>query len=136
MKARPLWVNDEMQSQVQALIRTARENPYPFERLQRVGAGLEKPVGDHYRIVIPVGYRVVYSIEQHPRTDEGFQWVQHLSVSVSNTTWPNVEAVRLIASLFGMPGLEECIVYPEGEDDPILPNAINVIALCNDPPTE
>jgi hypothetical protein len=130
-------IDDEVRVQAEALICTAKENPYPFDRLQKIEAGLEKPPGDHYRIIIPLGYRVVYSIEQHPTRDGSFQWVQHLSVSVSTTTWPNLEyAVPMILDLFGIPSaLEQCIVYLEGEDDPTLPNAINVVALCNDPPT-
>jgi hypothetical protein len=137
MKIRPLLIDDEARRKAQGLICAARENPHTFERLQRVGTGEEQPVGDHYRIVLPVGYRVVYSLEQHPRKDEtGFTWLHHLSIAVSRAgnAWPNQAAVEEIVSLFGMPPLTHCYVYQEGSDDDKIPSAINVLAECHDPP--
>jgi hypothetical protein len=130
MNTRPLVIDEETKRKVKGLIATAKENPYDFHRLKRVCEGVEKAVGDHYRIQIPVGYEVAYSLEQQPRKAGGLQWTHHLSVSVScnNDVWPSPIAVDMILEEFGMPPGKECFIYLENKEDERKPSAVNVIS--------
>lgn len=131
MKIRPLVMNDEARNKIKGLIATAKENPYSFERMKRVAEGVEKAVGDHYRIRLDFGYQVAYSIEQHPLKDgTGFSWVNHLSISVSNdnNVWPSPDACNWILTEFGMPNVEHCYMWLENDHDNHKPSAINFVS--------
>jgi hypothetical protein len=126
-------MNEEARNKIKGLIATARENPYTFDRMQRIMSGQEQPVGDHYSIHLDFGYRIVYSIEQHPLKDgTGYQWVHHLSISVSkeNDKWHNPAACNWILNEFGMPSIEshQCMMWLENEHDDTMPSAVNLLA--------
>ena len=62
-----------------------------------VGRGEAKPPGDipGHACTLPVGFKVVYSIENQPGG-----LYRHLSVSVDGDKWPNEYAVQEIARAF------------------------------------
>ena len=75
---------------------------------------------------IPVGFRAVYSIEEHP-----IGWCRHLSVSVSTKNRvPSVPAVEMIMHEFGFKGTitEQLNVWLEDTE----PKAANVLALLEE----
>lgn len=95
----------------------ATENPVTVERIRRMVAGLEGPIGadPDYRVVIPDGYRCVYSEEEQPM---GLS--RHLSVSVvrrpqdSPGVMPSPESVAIVMALFGFSArIAALIVAPE-----------------------
>jgi hypothetical protein len=121
-----LIIDEEAKKKVQGLIATAKENPYSFYRLKKVCEGVESPCGDHYAIYLQ-DHKIVYSIEQQPKKTGGFQWTQHLSVSVAHQKFPCPAAIELLLPLFNMPPVKECYVYLENEEDEG-PGAVNLIA--------
>lgn len=87
-------------SKIHRVMRYAEENIYSIDDLLDMKNG-ELPVpGDVPQRIctIPLEYRVVYSIEQHPGT-----MAKHISISVGKEEgrFPSIEAVGHIMSLFG-----------------------------------
>lgn len=104
MKTRPLIIGPEARERIKAVKEYARAHRIALAELQRLAAA-QTPVGDEYpggRLVIPVGYRVYFSIEEHPAG-----WCYHISISVAaDGLWPNPLAVGAILSEFEIePGL-------------------------------
>lgn len=73
---------------------------------------LPQPIGDDpaFCMFIPMGYRVVFSVEHQPSGK-----FRHLSVSVDQPgRAPNVPAMEMIMPLFGFKGpLSDCAAWPE-----------------------
>jgi hypothetical protein len=123
---RLLLINDEIREIIQKVIDFAETNIIEMDDLLDQHLGDRPPVGmlEGYRCDIPVGYRIVYSIE---RQNPGL--VRHLSVSVDTPgRVPNIPAMTEIMKLFGFTQqLEECMVSMEEIGDNH--QAINVMAL-------
>lgn len=69
-----------------------------------------------YSMVIPTGFRVAYSVDAG--AEEGV-WFRHLSVSVAATgcrTVPSLQAMQMIASLFGFTGAARYGTLPPDPD--------------------
>lgn len=114
---RPLLISDE---QLKELKEFAEKNTIAFDEMKQIKDGVLKPMGDrpeHLRI-IPVGYRVVYSIEQHFE-----RWMRHVSVSVdAEGKLPSIDSVGAIMHELGFNSkLDLAHVYIEDE------RAINVL---------
>jgi hypothetical protein len=102
MKLRPLVITDVERATIRRVVDHAELNVINRERLQRMIARKEKPVGDNpeFACVIPVGYRCVYSSEEQP-----FGICRHLSISVlGEGAAPNEAAVEMLAAEFGFRG--------------------------------
>jgi len=99
MKLRPLVIGDAERAVIRRIIEHAERNIVSLERLQRMVAGHEAPIGDSsdFVCVIPVGYRCVYSLEEQP-----MGICRHLSISVvGDGAAPNEAAVAMLATEFG-----------------------------------
>lgn len=142
MNVRPLLITKAVQEEVARVIAFAERERYTLEELKTVyGAELVKAgtrisntetaqsrvVGDNpeHCLVIPLGYRVVYSIEEQP---DPLLWCRHISISVfgprSERCLPGIYAVEEICKLFGFrDGVEQVrgAVWQEGE------RAINIV---------
>jgi hypothetical protein len=129
MKTRPLLINDKVLIRVHEIQDWAKANIVTTEQIQQMMRREIPSIGNspECRMIIPIGYRVVYSIEAQP---PGL--CDHISVSVEDTNLdclPSTIAVETIMQLFGMPKLVDCIaqwVETINEGDP---KAINVLAL-------
>jgi hypothetical protein len=101
---------------VDALKEYANLHPFSMDDLLDMMNGQEPVVGDRpeHVIMIPYGYRVVYSIEDQP-----VGRIKHISVSVDDSkALPSIPALAEIAGLFGFdPSLQQhqiSIQGPEG----------------------
>lgn len=124
MKLRPLIIDDNARKIIQQMINHAKANPYSLKHVKRLVEGSESPPGDldGFSCNLPVGYRVVYSIEVQP-----IGICHHISISVP-MRMPNPEAVELILHEFGMPPLKVRKTWVE--DGPR--KSINVISLIGE----
>ncbi len=99
---RPLVIDNNVRLAAQAVVDYAALHAHTCHDLMAVIKGTRQPAGDDRRHVleIPVGYRVVYSIEQQAAP---LGWCHHLSVSIPVAgRAPSIEAVNEIGKLFGM----------------------------------
>lgn len=118
-----LILDDDTTAQLHKLREYAEAHPITTDRLLRMMAGAEKPIGDtpDYCVTVPHQVRVVFSID-HQRSGP----MRHLSVSV-NWKLPSVAMVAMLLPLLGYRGgLENCHVYFEQDN-----KAVNVLELVN-----
>lgn len=122
----PLIIGKLQNNGIKKLISYAEKNKIDLKRMKNIMALKEPPVGDlkGYSLNIPVGFRVVYSIEEHP-----CGWMKHLSISLSKRhRVPNQYAVQMIMDKFSMGQLEsksKDLIYIEDVGNNI--KAINVL---------
>jgi hypothetical protein len=118
-----LIIDDNVIAAAKALVEYAEKNPYSVDELLDIANGDLKAPGDQYafRMHIPVGYMVVFTIDVYPHGR-----FRHLSMSSSRPGMlPRPEAVDMVLPLFGFNGsVRECRVDFEPADNPI---AISVI---------
>lgn len=103
---RALVLSDGIREEIGRVIAHARENPVSLARMEAVMEGKAPPVGEDpaFACAIPVDYRAVFSIEEHPGG-----WMRHLSVSIPGGRLPHPSAVEMILEAFGFSGgLEDC----------------------------
>lgn len=102
MNPRPLIVDKRVVADVARLKAYAQAHPLNAHDLFRAVGKPERGIGNdpNFRLIIPVGFRVVYSLEEQPKLG----LCHHLSVSVNELgKYPNEFAVLEIARLFGLP---------------------------------
>lgn len=119
--ARPLIIGNKERSAIKNLIRYAENNKLTIKDMKLLMQGIVAPPGDNpnFSVMLPVQFRVVFTIEQHPGG-----WFKHLSISVPDRgRWPSIEAVDMISKEFGIDDLKDEHIYPEKEVE-----AINVVA--------
>lgn len=100
-----LFIDSEAKSRVATLREFAESRTLSTQDIYAIQHGRKPPPGDdpNYATIIPLGFRVVFTVEQHP-----FGWAEHLSVSVPDArpgSGPNEVIVNQIAQLFGFPPL-------------------------------
>lgn len=118
---RILIITSATKKEIEDLIDLAEQMKIPIDEMEKIAAGSLPPIGNNklYSIEIQVGFRVVFSIEEHPGG-----WFKHLSISVRGKgNWPNMNAVEAIANEFGILDLKRQYIYPEYEVE-----AINIIS--------
>lgn len=101
---RPLVLTDEGVAEIAAVVRYAEAHRHSLAQvLAMVGKRMPPPGNDpQHCVLLPFGYRCVFSIEQQPPG-----WMRHLSVSVLPApvgAAPSVEAVAVLLPLFGFTG--------------------------------
>lgn len=116
---------------VARVVKYAFDNKIERETLEKMVKKEVAPVGDspEYTCYLFDGFRVVFSIENHP-----MGWCRHISISVNSTVKvPSIEAAKMIMEEFGFQTpLEDCYVELEETGDPERPNAIYVIEPIKD----
>ncbi len=109
---RPLIIIPETINAIGKLVDYAEKNPFTMDDLLDIKNGDMECAGENinYMCTIPVGFKVVYSIEKQPKGD-----VRHLSMSVSTAgRVPNFVAVQEIMNLIGFDNkLDKCLVRME-----------------------
>lgn len=101
-----------------------------------VNEGKVEDFSQEYQTLLPFGFKVVYTIEQHPMKDgSGGVWVRHMSMSSPAKGKAPIELTLqwVMGQLGFTTPLNDCMVYPEdiGPDhiavnvlEPIRENAI------------
>ena len=98
MKIRPFIIDNDVVAKIEAVKKYANEHPFTKEDLEAIMGRYKKSAGanDNFIVIIPVDYKVVYSIEHQP-----FGPAKHISMSVTGEgNWPNLVAVNEILALF------------------------------------
>lgn len=104
---RPLIIDDNIRGKLRGLVEYAEGQVLDMDDLLDTYNGERFPVGDdeNYVVHIPVGYRVVYSVELQPVGRIG-----HLSVSIDNVgKLASVESVKMIINEMGLGGKSHLI---------------------------
>jgi hypothetical protein len=128
---RALVLNDEIRGEIGRIVKHAKENPVPLAVIKEIMAGNASPVGDNPQHVctIPVGYRAVFSIEEHPGG-----WMRHISISVPGGKLPHPAAIESIAKEFGFAdSIEDCERWVEDLGDV---RAVNLVQKIEQPAGE
>lgn len=106
MKLRPLILGPEQLDDIRRVVEHAERNRIGWDEIEFLGRRLKEgdptSVADdpQTRCVLPVGYRVVFSIEEHRP-----HWCRHISISVDESgCLPGEFAVIEIAKAFGFSG--------------------------------
>lgn len=123
---RPLVINEQVVESIKSLVKYAEGHIFSMDDLLDIYNKQLAPAGDDEAFVriIPVGYRVVFSIEEQVGVK-----VRHLSISIDqDDKLPGPHAVTEIMNLIGFKNaMKDCLVKTE----PISQNraAINIIEI-------
>lgn len=101
---RVLVIGENEQAELQRIRQYAEANPYDLEAMVDRGRGKRMTPGELsvYRCYIPVGFKVVFTIEDHPQHTGKTLRMRHLSVSVTGfNKLPSPEAVQMIMDELG-----------------------------------
>jgi hypothetical protein len=121
-------IDENIKLKIKQLMMFAEKFVVTTEQLKLMIQGVLNPIGNDPRhfMIIPSGYRVVYSVEEQPRF-----LAKHISISVKKKgMYPHIEAVNEIISEFGFHKISQNknetnlnqYIYCEEES-----NAINII---------
>ena len=126
----PLIIDEK---KIGELRKFAESHFIPIAEMRRIAEGQAAPVGERngYDCNIDFGYRVAFSIEEHPRDKKdpsrGTAWLRHMSMSqVEPGRSPSTITMGLVGELLGFPvknheiDYEKCQIWME--DD--APNAV------------
>lgn len=123
----PLIIDDTKVANLKAF---AEAHPIFMNELIEIAEGRQQPVGDRegYSIDLPINFKVVFSIEEHPQKDgNGTIWFKHMSMSLDIPgRCPNEFAVGMVCQALGFPPLNEC--HLDLVKDHVIPY-VEVIAL-------
>ena len=106
----PFILDDKGMAELRRIKANAEANPVSRETLKAMMEGMVDPVGDHeeYSCVLPVGFKIVYSIEEQPCGK-----CRHLSVRVQggrNNRVPNEHMVGMVMKELGFKReVRECL---------------------------
>lgn len=118
---RPLILFEAELAELARVRKYAEENPIHLARIKRQAKrnegwidhanGVELYAGEipGHVAFIPIGFKVVFSIEELPLKDgTGTNWFEHMSVSVDGGLWPNQHSVLMIMEALKMPHPSQC----------------------------
>lgn len=129
MSGTPLIINDAVRARAKEVVAYARANRQNIHDLHRMMgqalAGILNPLGNdpQRQLLIPMGYCLVYSIEQHPGG-----WMHHVSMSSAakgRAPLPESIDLALEAMRLSVRMKDAAMVWPEDLDDGN--KAINVL---------
>lgn len=130
----PFFMDEKIAQQLQALAAFAETQRYPLaemlRREARAKAGIidDQPFPEEHTALMPSGYRVVFTIEQHPYRDgSGAMWLRHMSMSSPNAgKVPINQAIEWAMGQLGYTSaLSDCLAYVEDYGEGRL--AVNVL---------
>jgi hypothetical protein len=77
---------------------------------------------DGHSCNLDVGWRVVYSVEEHPlKSGEGSLWFRHMSMSQAMPgRYPNQFSLGLVSEVLGFPKLKNCAIIRPNEVDGVM----------------
>ena len=104
MLSSPLVIGEVGMGRLKEVIRYAEDNLVDAKRMKRIAKGKEAPVGDDENRVchLDFGYRVVYSIEEHPQKKGGTMWMRHMSMRINKKgRVPNEYALAMVGEILG-----------------------------------
>ena len=105
MKMRALIIDDDARVNIKSLVEHAEAHRVSRRMITRAVEDPKYAIGNDasYSVIIPMGYRCVFSIEDQP-----IGWCRHLSVSVENpdpeTPLPSPESIVVLMREFGFRG--------------------------------
>lgn len=98
---RALYIDDQVEAAAEKVKAYAIEHRETLRQIaERMSVNAPGPLNDpNHILLVPAGYKVVYSIEQQP-----VGWCQHISISVDRRgAWPHENHVSIILEkLFGI----------------------------------
>ena len=122
----PLLVSDD---ELRTLREYAEAHKIPAEEMVLMTIGGVALVGDRPGHVLhpgrnedpaknaDFGWKVVYSIEEHPQRGGGTTWLRHMSMSIAREgRHPNIFALEMVSKGLGFPPLGECQVQQNPVD--------------------
>lgn len=118
-----VFVMDEQTAeQLREIARYADEHRVPLIEMKKRHAAwtqyqiAPEPFGPEHTLVLPFGFRVVFTIEEHPMNNgEGGVWLRHMSMSSPRVGYaPLKEAIQWVMGQLGFTSpVEQCVTYPE-----------------------
>jgi hypothetical protein len=117
----PFVMDEATIAKLQALALYADEHRIPYEEMKRrhdaylAGERTEHPNPDN-EVIMPFGFKVVFTIEQHPLKEGGGKaWLRHMSMSSPRQGLAPIDlALKLVMAQLGYTSkLDECMLYPE-----------------------
>lgn len=135
MRGAPLMVSSNEMARITEVLQYADIHRFNIQDLKRIIAGEAEPAGDNpaFEVMLPMGYRVVYTIEEHPGG-----WAKHISVStVPRSSTLTGGALNRIMQLFGFRhdlafASNAGLCYDEGEVSPENKGVASVIEFLDD----
>jgi hypothetical protein len=113
----PLVIGDEQVAELKRIKEYAEAHVYTVADMYLRKQGTLQAPGDlnAFKCMIPVGFKVVFSLEQHPQQDGSYVLARHLSVSVArHKRVPSIPAVQMIMDELGFEKpIAECIIDME-----------------------
>lgn len=111
---RPLIIDELAREKIRKLILNAEQNVIKIDETLDI-FNLQAPiVGDRkgFSCTLPIGYRVVYSIEEHPNNKREIKKVRHISISIDSPgKLPNPAAVETLIKEIGFKNeMHDCMI--------------------------
>jgi hypothetical protein len=129
-----LIIDENIKKRIKEIEFHAFNNVVPIRQLAESGKlkqGDPNPIQEYienYELEIPVGFRVVFSVEEQGTPDES-NLMRHLSMSVSGGNIPNPLSVDMVAQEFDIPPIYNCAIWIEKFEGSRL--AINIVYPIN-----
>lgn len=109
---RALIIDEKVKARIAEVMRHAEANIQSMDDLLDIHNKVKVPPGDVSNFVcnIPVGYRIVYTLEKRPDLND--KVYRHISISVDRTGMlPSVVAAETIIKEFGFGELDSCSMF-------------------------
>lgn len=129
-----LIIDENVRKRIKEIEYHAFNNIVPIRELSESGKlkhGDPNPIQEYienYEMEIPIGFRVVFSVEEQGTPDKS-NLMRHLSMSIVGNNVPNPLSVDMVAQEFDIPPIYNCAIWTERFEGSRL--AINVVHPIN-----
>lgn len=127
------------EKKLEALRKNGESKFIDINEMKKIVSGDAAPIGERggYECDLDFGYRVVFSIEEHPLKDGGTTWLRHMSMSAATPgKAPNQVAVGEVGGLLGFPTKDHELDYDKCQFWLEDGEAVNVICEIEKPCAE